>query len=203
MPDPAKSVFINCPYDAAYEPLFDTLVFTIVCCGLSPRSATESGTVSEARMDRIFEAIFGSNYSIHDLSRCKGEGEQMLARFNMPLELGIALTRRRAAGRNSAPHDWLVLVPEDAPYARFLSDLQGFDLTKYDGKPETLVKRVMGWLYTRQGVVPGVKPTQVIQALPEFQKAKTDLKSEWSDLIPWSMLVETAVKHVPAPGAGT
>ena len=197
MPDPDKSVFINCPYDAEYETLFDALVFTIVCCGLSPRCATESGTVSEARMERIFEAIFGSNYSIHDLSRCRGEGEQMLARFNMPLELGIALTRRRAADRNAAPHDWLVLVPENAPYERFLSDLKAFDLTKYDGTADTLVRRVMAWLFTRPGVVPGVKPSDVIKALPEFRNAKIALKSEWSDMIPWPMLVEAAVKHAP------
>ena len=32
-PDPARSVFINCPFDAAYQPLFDAIVLTTVSCG--------------------------------------------------------------------------------------------------------------------------------------------------------------------------
>lgn len=197
---PARSVFLNCPYDPEYEPLFDTLIFTVVCCGFTPRSATDSGTVAESRMERIFSAIFDSNYSIHDLSRCQGEGEQMLARFNMPLELGIAMTRRRATGEASERHDWLVVVPKDAPYARFVSDLAGFDLTKYDGTPESLVRRVMSWLVTRPGAFQGVSPPAVIEKLQAFRKSKAELKFQWGDMIPWKDLVGAATKHAPAAG---
>jgi hypothetical protein len=197
--DPARSVFINCPYDPEYEPLFDALIFSVVCCGFTPRSATESGTVSEARMERIFSAIFGSYYSIHDLSRCQGEGERMLARFNMPLELGIAMTRRRD-GPNAPRHDWLVLVPKDAPYAQFVSDLAGFDPFRYDGTAEMLVRRVMSWLVTKPGAVVGLKPVPVIEKLEAFRKSKADLKLQWADLIPWRDLVNTAAQHAPAAG---
>jgi hypothetical protein len=71
--DRAKSVFINCPFDAGYAALFDAMVFSTVCCGFIPRSALESGTVSETRLDRIKRAMFNSRYSIHDLSRCTGQ----------------------------------------------------------------------------------------------------------------------------------
>src|SRR5947208_1882403 len=74
--DPSKSVFINCPFDADYAPLFDAIVFATVCCGFIPRSALESGTVSEPRLSRILRALFSSKYSIHDLSRCTGEGQR-------------------------------------------------------------------------------------------------------------------------------
>lgn len=40
------------------------------------------------------KAIRGSKYSVHDLSRCRGEGDENLARFNMPLELGMAMAER-------------------------------------------------------------------------------------------------------------
>ena len=53
--------------------------------------------------------MFGSQYSIHDLSRYRGQGDANLARFNMPLELGFAMARRFM---DEASHDWLVLVPE-------------------------------------------------------------------------------------------
>jgi len=42
--DRSKSVFINCPYDSEFAPIFDSIVFATVCCGFLPRSALESGT---------------------------------------------------------------------------------------------------------------------------------------------------------------
>lgn len=92
--EPAKAVFINCPFDQDFEPTFDAIVFSVACCGFTPRSALESGDVAVSRMERIVRAIFSSHLSIHDLSRCRGEGDEQLARFNMPLELGIAMARR-------------------------------------------------------------------------------------------------------------
>src|SRR5260370_38030969 len=92
--DPSKSVFINCPFDGEYSDLFEAIVFAAVCCGFVPRSALESGTVSEPRLARIIRAVSSCRYSIHDLSRCTGEGSDNFARFNMPLELGIAMALR-------------------------------------------------------------------------------------------------------------
>ncbi len=83
--DPLKSVFINCPFDKDFALNFDAIVFATACCGFLPRSALESGDVAVTRLERIKRALFTSKYSIHDLSRCKGEGDEQLARFNMPL----------------------------------------------------------------------------------------------------------------------
>jgi hypothetical protein len=58
--DPAKAVFINCPYDEEFAEIFDAIVFATVCCGFMPRSALESGTVAESRMQRIVDAIFSA-----------------------------------------------------------------------------------------------------------------------------------------------
>ena len=52
-------------------------------------------------MDRITRAILSSKYSIHDLCRCRGEGDANLARFNMPLELGVSMAQR--FGPNAPP----------------------------------------------------------------------------------------------------
>src|SRR6186997_348579 len=89
-PEAETSVFLNCPFDEMYEDLRDAIVFSAMCCGFIPRIANESGAVAIPRIERICTALHGSFYSIHDLSRCEGEGDQNLARFNMPLELGIA-----------------------------------------------------------------------------------------------------------------
>lgn len=111
-PSYEQSVFINCPYDQEYADLFCAVVLTTVAYGFEPRSAREAEHRSETRFVRITEALTHSKYSIHDLSRFTGEGVDNIARFNMPLELGIAMAlkieRQATAGR---PHNWLVLVP--------------------------------------------------------------------------------------------
>lgn len=221
-PDPALSVFINCPYDEEYEPLLDALVFTTVCCGFHPRTATESEGIDVPRMDRIVHAIFTSNYSIHDLSRYRGEGEDLLARLNMPLELGMVVGRRFVGsvlsghgrkllggrkGRDAKlaadlaalgrEHRWLVLVPDDVRYERFVSDLSGYDLKRYDGRVDTIVPRVMSWLLTMNGAVPGLKPPPVLREFKTFLAAKEILKNEWAREVPWTELLAAARRLVP------
>ena len=195
--DPATSVLINCPVDENFVPLFDAIMLATVCCGFLPRSALESGSVAEPRMERITRAIFSSKYSIHDLSRCKGEGDERLARFNMPLELGIAMARRYTQSRKAKRHDWLLLVPEGHQYLKFLSDLAGFDPYRYDGTVQTLIPKVMAWLATRPDAVRTPTPQDVLAALPTFTAAKEHLKRQWGDDIPWADIVLAARTAVP------
>jgi hypothetical protein len=189
--DPSKSVFINCPFDADYASTFEAILFASVCCGFMPRSALESGTVAEPRMARITRAIFASKYSIHDLSRCTGEGSENLARFNMPLELGIAMARRFA--KPKPQHDWLVLVPSGHAYVRFISDLAGYDPPRYDGTIERATIAVIGWLATRDEVIPPITPAKVLGALPRFQNRTTALAADWRQGPPWPDVVQAAI----------
>jgi hypothetical protein len=192
--EPTRAIFINCPFDDLFAPLFDAIVFSVACCGFIPRSALESGSVAESRMDRIVQAIFSSKYSIHDLSRCRGEGSEQLARFNMPLELGIAMARRyMPAKKKNDRHDWLLLVPDGHVYLRFLSDLAAWDPKSHDGKVESVVPRVVAWLATRPDTVRAPTPQDVLAALPEFQAARVKLEAQWGPEIPWADLVLAAI----------
>ena len=84
-------VFINSPFDDAYQASHDAIVLTVVSFGMEPRSALETGTTAKPRMRRIFEALEQSDFSIHDLSRPFGDpSHDNLARFNMPFEFGMA-----------------------------------------------------------------------------------------------------------------
>jgi hypothetical protein len=190
--EPAKSVFINCPYDPAFQPTFDAIVFAVVCCGFMPRSALESGTVAASRIERILTAMFSSKYSIHDLSRCRGEGDENLARFNMPLELGMAMARRFTKTRKGSRHDWLLLVPDNHWYARFASDLGGYDPVRYDGGPESVVPKVMLWLSTRPDAERMPTPHEVLGELPKFYAEKTRLQRSWGGTVSWADLVLAA-----------
>lgn len=197
IPDPAISVFINCPFDDVYRPVMDAIVFSTVCCGFLPRSALESGSVAIPRMERIARCVLSSRYSIHDLSRCQGEGDQNFARFNMPLELGIAMGRSLSAETVDEDHDWLLLVPKGHSYAQFASDLAGYDAKQYEVTPESVVPAVMSWLMTRSNAAPGPTPKRVLEKLPRFTAAKEQLEIEWANDIPWSEQIIAA--HAAAP----
>jgi hypothetical protein len=186
------SVFINCPYDDGYRPLADAIVLAAAACGFTARSAIETGTVSVPRIDRIRSAISGSRYSIHDLSRCRGQGDADLARFNMPLELGFAMWRRFT---DEVAHDWLVLVPEGHEYLKFISDLGAFDPKTHQGTLETVVPPVVNWLKTRQHAGAFPFPDQVIDRLPAYLNRIATLRNRSGGELPWSELVATAEKH--------
>lgn len=180
--NPALSVFINCPYDHEFEPLFDSIIFATVCCGFQPRSALERADVAKARIERITQAMFACRYSIHDLSRCKGEGDENLARFNMPLELGMAMARRFLGAEE---HDWLVLIPDGPQRSRYISDLSGFDPMIYDGTRESMIVQVMVWLSDRPGAVIPFTPAAVWSKLPEMDRRLAALRSSWGGAMRW------------------
>jgi len=185
------SVFLNHPYDPGYAPLSDALLFATVCCGFVPRSALEAGAVAEPRIDRVVRTLFSSRYSIHDLSRARGEGEENWSRFNLPLELGIAMARRYITRRRAHRHDWLLLVPAGLAYRRFLSDLAGFDPETHDETVETLVPKVIAWLANRSAMRTPT-PRAVLEKLPDFQAEKQRLELEWKGALPWRTLLVAA-----------
>jgi len=141
-------------------------------------------------MTRITRAIFASKYSIHDLSRCQGEGDENLARLNMPLELGIAMARRFL---DTDQHDWLVLVPQSHPYARYVSDLAGFDPKMYDGSELSLISALVAWLATRVDAVETLSPKQVLSGLSQFQLEMRNLRNTRGEP-PWADVVLAALR---------
>ena len=120
---PSASVFINCPFDKQYQPIFDAIVFCVVACGFEPRCTLELTDAGDVRIENIYRLIAQCNHSIHDISRTEvGDQPYRLPRFNMPLELGIFLGAKRFGGRSSRKH---CLIMDRAPYRykRFISDI--------------------------------------------------------------------------------
>jgi hypothetical protein len=198
--DPARAVFINCPFDDAFTPLSEAIVFAVVCCGFIPRSALESGDVAATRMARINQAIFSSKYSIHDLSHCRDEGSEQLARFNLALELGIAMARHIEHARSEDRHDWLVMVPKGHLYQWFLSDLAAWDPKTHDGTCESIVPQVVAWLATRPDAVTTPTPRQVLAALPRFRAAQKRLRKQWGPQVPWADTLVAAMNVAKREG---
>jgi hypothetical protein len=197
-----RSVFINCPYDEEYLPLFDAIIFATIACSYTPRSALESGDVSRPRMERIFKALASSKYSIHDFSRCKGEGDLNLARFNMPLEFGIAFGKAYLKVEGRQLHDWLVLLPQGHFYRTVVSDLGAYDVPTHAGTVDSVVTPVLSWLLTRQPKGPRNKltPRKVLAAMPEFSKRLDERRAEWHGSLLWKDWLDTAREVARASG---
>src|SRR5438045_3535035 len=90
-----QNVFINCPFDNKYTPLFQAIIFTVHDCGFRPRCALEASNAGQFRLEKIMGIINECKYGIHDISRTKLDTINRLPRFNMPLELGLDLGSRR------------------------------------------------------------------------------------------------------------
>jgi hypothetical protein len=190
--DPTHNVFVNCPFDTEFNEQRDAIIFTCVQSGFVPWMAGSTGDIATPRMQRILSAFDKCRYSIHDLSRYQGEGELNLARFNMPLELGVAMGLRGLDPAEGA-HDWLVLVREGHLYRRVVSDLAGFDPMTHDGSPAQAAVAVLSWLMTRPDVEDGIGPDEVLPKLVPFLDAKANLDKQWNGSPPWKHVLDLAV----------
>lgn len=195
-----RSVFINCPFDGSYGPALDAIIFTVLSCGYQPRSALETDNTADSRMKRIVDALQGSHLSIHDLSRVYGDADSGVAHFNMPLELGIAIAMSlsHASGESSRPHDWTALVLSGSAYRAAISDLNGYDLKRYeagDEGRESLVVTVMHWLVQRPTCpLPDREPVQIWDALDTFDQQLEALRKRWRNNPPWRHVLEVGLK---------
>jgi hypothetical protein len=117
-----RSVFLNIPFDNAYEPLFIALISALVAIGRTPRCVLEVPEQGDGRLRRIFDLIRRCPVSVHDLSRVG-----LPVRFNMPFELGLAFALKRIDGRR------FVLETERHRLQRTLSDLNGIDPSIHSG----------------------------------------------------------------------
>ena len=191
MPSYEKSVFINCPFDDSFEPLFHPIVMTVAARGFTPRSARESEGQADPRITRIAKGFADSKYSIHDLSRFQGEGAENLSRFNMPLELGIAMGIRHLKQSSEATHNWFVLVPENFVHHKFVSDLAGYDASDHDGRPATVIKRVAAWLSLQPEFSPPTPSAKsILDAYPSCMALLAQSKTDSLGTLTWPAIIK-------------
>lgn len=142
------NVFVNCPFDKAYKPLFYAAVFTVFDCGFNARSALEEPYSAENRFAKITKIISECKYGIHDISRTEVDEGSGLPRFNMPLELGLFLGAMRFGQRHQKDKECLIFDIEPYRYQRFISDLAGQDIAHHHNNQTELVTCVCDWLST-------------------------------------------------------
>jgi hypothetical protein len=142
----SDDVFINCPFDSDYSASFRAIIFAVFACGFRPRTARELDDASYARLSKILDLIAECRFGIHDLSRTELDSEFGLPRFNMPFELGLFIGAKHFGGEGQEKKRVLIFDTESYRYQKFISDLNGMDITAHDGNSSTIVGKVRNWL---------------------------------------------------------
>lgn len=165
-PKGSQAVFLNLPYDSQFEDLY--LAYVVGLTQLGVDINVTLAVPNQGRLDRIINLIEDSDASIHDLSRI--ELSSGVPRFNMPLELGLALYRSHISrGRHR------VFVFEKKPHRmqQSTSDVSGIDPQIHNGTP----KGVMAGLHnifcqTDETTVPEMLASYraVKQKLPDLRR---------------------------------
>lgn len=158
----ADSVFINCPIDLDYWPIFEAIVFCVIDCGFVPRSALEEVDSGQVRLLKIQRLIRSSRYAVHDLSRIEVTASNPLPRFNMPFEFGLDLGCRLYGTRKMRKKKCLVLEAQRYRYQAVLSDISGQDIRCHNNSPSDAIAVVRDWLRTASGrkTIPGAAHIQ-------------------------------------------
>ena len=138
-------VFINVPFDRAYQEFLGLLTFTILICDFFPRCAKEAYDSGQVRIDRIARIISECRFGVHDISRTE-LNPNGLPRFNMPFELGLFLGARLYGDGRQNKKVCLILDRDRFRYQEFLSDIGGQDIAAHDNSRRTLAKNVRDWL---------------------------------------------------------
>lgn len=157
-----QSVFLNIPYDEKFETLYLAYIVGLTQLGLTVNATL--AVSNQGRLERIVRLIDESDVSIHDLSRI--ELSSGIPRFNMPLELGLALYRSHATnGRHK------VFVFEKKPYrmSRSTSDINGIDPLIHKGRPEGVMAGLRNIFHQPKGA------TTVPEMLASYRAVKRKL----------------------------
>jgi hypothetical protein len=165
-----ESVFLNIPYDAAFERLYLAYIAGISAFRMLPRTTLEIPDTTR-RLDRIQALLHECRYSIHDLSRVQmPRSGPRIPRFNMPFELGLAVSWSTI---NPDRHSWFVC--ESAPHRvlKSISDLSGTDVNIHDGTVRGLMRELCN-IFVRQPVRPDVADLMKLyrelrSAIPEIR----------------------------------
>jgi len=165
------SVFINVPFDDAYDPLLEALIFAIQGSGYKVRCALEENDSGDIRLDKLARLIGESPRSIHDLSRVVVPD---LPRFNMPFELGMVMGAKRYS-RSRKRDRVVIMVNERFQFPAYLSDLAGNDTHPHNGNPHNVIGVVRDFLDHAPNGRPLPGRAALVETFDQFKRELPDI----------------------------
>jgi hypothetical protein len=127
-----RSAFLNIPYDNGFRDLY--LAYIVGLTQLGFRINIAIAVPNQGRLATIIQLIEKSDYSIHDLSRV--EVVHGIPRFNMPVELGLALYRSHLT---RGKHKVFIFEGKRYRAQRSTSDVNGIDPQIHNGSIKGLM----------------------------------------------------------------
>lgn len=129
-------------------------------------------------MSKIVSLIADSRFSIHDISRVELDPGTELPRFNMPIELGIAIGAKHLGRKKLRDHCILVLDGAETKnryrYQKFASDLAGLDIKTHANNVAQAISAVRDFLAPHSSEpLPGARAIE--RALADFKRALPEL----------------------------
>ena len=116
------------------------------------------------RLERLQQLISACGASIHDLSRVtlSGEPGKRVPRFNMPLELGMAVQE----AFHVPTHSFHIMEAERHRFDRSTSDLKAYDPYIHDNDPNGVLRAVLNALGgSRDRGTPSLRTMKVVYDL--------------------------------------
>lgn len=174
-----RNIFINCPFDDEFRPIFEAIVFCVMECGFEPRCALEVTDSGEVRFEKIIGIVRDCQFGIHDLSRTELDEEGNLPRFNMPLELGLFLGAKRFGSSKQQRKNSLILDRELYRYQKFISDIAGQDIRPHATDPDQAIREIRDWLRPN---LKGAPPPGGAFLVKRYHRFRNDLPGFCRDL---------------------
>jgi hypothetical protein len=174
-----QDVFINCPFDEIYKPVFEAVHFAICACGYVPRCALEEDDGADLRFSKLCRIVSQCPRSVHDLSRTQ-LNDLGLPRFNMPFELGLVMGAKHFGGTKYKAKTALIMVSEPYRMPAYLSDLSGSDPSAHHGQPIEAIEKVRRYLHSRPLGPPLPGTQHIFEALERFQLVLPGMSQELS-----------------------
>lgn len=171
----SKDVFINCPFDDSYKPLFDAIVFAVYELGFVARCALEIDDASEVRLEKIKRIIAQCPFGIHDISSVGLGRQTRLPRFNMPLELGLFLGCKFYGPRKDRNKACLILDSDLYRYRASISDISGQDIHSHGGDANRVILEVRNWLVAASKIKSLPGGAEVSNRYSKFKKELTEI----------------------------
>jgi len=177
--NPSDQVFVNCPFDKGYKPMFDAIVFAITDLGFVARSAREDDDAGEFRLAKIQRIIEECKFGVHDISAVKLDRKSKLPRFNMPLELGLFLGCKRYGGQRQRYKVSLIFDADPYRYQIFISDIAGQDIHSHEGDVKSAIRELRTWLSiaSKRKKLPGGK-----DIFDRYERFRADLPALCKEL---------------------
>jgi hypothetical protein len=161
--------FVSCPFNDAYKPICEMIVFAVFDCGCRRRCAPEAYDAGQVRNEKIATLVRNCRLGVHDIARAEFNTAG-LPRFNMPFELGLFLAGKSFGNAVQRRKTCLVLDCEPYRY-QALSDIAGQGIAAHGGEALRAIGAVRVWLAAGQRRRSPPGGAEIARRFAEFSQA--------------------------------